>query len=114
MVEELAFWGALGWGRDHQRHRGVTHTGEWLRSSYGEPWLWLKPVARVRVSAAVCLADEFEERERALNLLPFPIEAVQLPMYWGARHWVLKSPSGQLVELLEWAPAAHRYGPPVE
>jgi len=116
---EVAFWGALGWRRDHQKHRGVAYPGEWLTSRYGEPRLWLRldwsalvPEIGGLSPITLCLVGWMDERLADVERLPFDVEGEELTRYWGARRVGLTSPSGWKVDLLERVPSARRYGPP--
>jgi hypothetical protein len=116
MVDEIDFWGALGWHRDHQKHRGLQYPGEWLVGYRSDPRLWLRSglVGYSDGSVTMCLAGEFRTRMSALDRLPWKVPAERLESFWGAEYVVVTSPSGHRVELLERAPAARRYGPPEE
>jgi hypothetical protein len=113
LSREIAFWGALGWRADYQRSRGVKWPGEWLRSGTCSCFVWLRPDLPVATGVVVfCVVLPWDETVKALQRVVEVVKAEQLEPYWGAKHLMLETPSGVLVEVLERRPRANRYGPP--
>lgn len=114
--QELDFWRALGYVR-LQRTRQMGKT-EWLREEVSDSREY--PTSNIHLFAEDGGESKWESLEHVaitcprgldvamenLDRLQFKVEAEWGEPYWGARRLFVRSPSGQRVELMEYAPVA--------
>jgi hypothetical protein len=117
--DEEAFWRCFGY-RSLIGTRSSPGRSKWLASTRGSPrhHLWLMPVETsdelTTVRFGLIAERPLEDCLNALDRLGWAVPGKILDPWWGARRALIASPSGHLVDLIEFEPKAFRYGPPDE